>query len=410
VADVNAHAVDDAWSWLASRRRSERRRDPAVARALLDALAIPDPPSVVHVVGTNGKGSVATALAAMASASGRRSGRFLSPHVEQFEERIAVDGVAIAPATVIAFAARARALVDAGVDAALRAGFFEWTLALALQAFDDAGVELAVIEAGVGARRDATLALGNVIGSVVTNVDLDHVETLGPDLASIARDKAAAIRPGVPVVTAARGVALEVVRETARSLSAPLLVVGEAETVSALPEALLARARRDGWPATRIENLRVAFALGRLLGWPESALASAADTPPPPARFERFQLDGVQVVLDGAHDPAAARRLALELPSDTVLLFAALARKQGGATLAALAPHVARVVLTTADPSEAPGPWPADARLADPEQALATALAWAGPGGTVAIAGSLYLAGRLRPVLLGATAGAGVTG
>ena len=411
MADVNAHAVDDAWSWLASRRRAERRRDPAVARALLDALAIPDPPSVVHVVGTNGKGSVATARAAMASASGRRSGRFLSPHVERFEERIAVDGVAIAPETVIAFAARARTLVEAGVEAALHAGFFEWTLALALLAFADAGVELAVIEAGVGARHDATLAVGNVIGAVVTNVDLDHVETLGPDLASIARDKAAAVRPGVPVVTAARGVALGVVRETASRLAAPLLVVTDSEPVSALPDALHARARRDGWPATRIENLRLAFALGRLLGWPEPALtAAAADTPPPPARFERFQLGGVQVVLDGAHDPAAARRLALELPSDTVLLFAALARKQGGATLAALAPSVARVVLTSADPSEAPGPWPADARLADPEQALATALAWAGPGGTVAIAGSLYLAGRLRPVLLGATAGAGVAG
>lgn len=381
-----------------------------MARALLDALALPDPPSVVHVVGTNGKGSVATLLAAMVSASGRRSGRFMSPHVERFDERIAIDGVPIAPDLVIALAAEARRLLDAGVAAAERAGFFEWTLALALRAFADARVEVAVVEAGVGARRDATLALGNVIGAVITNVDLDHVETLGPDLASIARDKAAAIRAGVPVVTGAGGEALAIVREAARELSAPLLALGDraggGDMPSTLPAALLARARSERWPATRLENLRLAFALGRLLGWPESALLAAADAPPPPARFERFEVAGVRVVLDGAHDPAAARRLALELPADTVLLFGALLRKQGGATLAALAPHVARVVLTRVDPAEPIGPWPADERVDDPEDALRVALSRARPGGTVAIAGSLYLAGRLRRTLREATAAA----
>lgn len=381
-----------------------------MARALLDALGLPDPPAVIHVVGTNGKGSVATALAALARASGLRSGCFVSPHVEHFRERIAVDGVAVSASTVVAFVAQARALYDAGLEAARAAGFFEWTLALALRTFADAGVAMAVVEAGVGARRDATLAVGNVVGTVLTNVDLDHVETLGPDLASIARDKVAALRPGVPVVTGACGEPLAIVRSEAARLGAPLWVLSDEHAATRLPAAVRDRADREGWPATRSENLRLACAMARALGWPEQALLAAADAPVPPARFERFEIDGVRVVLDGAHDPAAARRLAAELPAGTVLVFAALARKQGGATLAALAPHVARVVLTSADEREAVGPWPADARLEDPEQALRTALAWAGPGGTVAIAGSLYLAGRLRARLVEATALRGVTG
>jgi len=391
-----------AWAWLAARRRAGRRRDPSVARALLDALSLPDPAAVIHVVGTNGKGSVTTALAAMARAAGISAGAFVSPHVERFDERIAVDGAAIAPATVNAFVDGVRERVATGEAALGAAGFFEWTLALALHDFHARGARLAVIEAGVGARFDATSALGNTIATVITNVDLDHLETLGPDLASIARDKSASIRPGVPVVTGARGVALAVITEQAQRQGAPLLVVDSSTPAARLPETVRSQSLREGWPATRLDNLRLAFAVGRTLGWPEHALAAGASAPPPPARFEVFWCDGVRVILDGAHDPAAAARLGADLPADTVLVFAALARKRGAETLAALQPRVARVVVTSADASEAPGAWPADARLADPEQALRTALAWAGSGGTVAIAGSLYLAGRLRHVLLDA--------
>jgi dihydrofolate synthase / folylpolyglutamate synthase len=392
------------WLWLAARRRSGRTRDPRVARALLDALAIPDPPAVVHVVGTNGKGSVATALAAMAQAAGLACGCFVSPHVEDYAERIAVDGQPISAAEVRAFTARARRLVDEGESAAHAAGFFEWTLALALDAYARHGVQLAVLEAGVGARRDATLAVGNVIASVVTRIDLDHLETLGPDLEAIAMDKAAAARPGVPLITAADGVGLEVLRREAQRLGTPLLHADAGAPLARLPYGVRAMGAAARWPATRFENLRIACAVARTLRWPETALVSGARAPAPPARFERFEWGGVQVILDGAHDPSAARRLAPDLPPGTVLVFGALARKQGAATLAALTPHVARVIVTSPDPDEAASPWPADARCDDPEAALQTALTWAGPGGTVAVAGSLYLAGRLRPVLRHAAA------
>ena len=403
VSPTAASEADAAWAWLAARRRSGRTRDPRVARALLDRLGLADPPIVVHVVGTNGKGSVATALAAMATAAGRRSGCFLSPHVEHYRERIAVDGVAVSEGEVVAFTARARALVEAGAREALDAGFFEWTLALALDVFAARGVGVAIVEAGVGARRDATLALRTVRASVVTNVDLDHLETLGPDIASIASDKAAALRPGVPTVTCATGEALAILRTEAARVGATLMHCDADERWATLPPDVAAYGRAAHWPSTRFDNVRMACAVARLLGWPEAAIAVGARAAPPPARFERFVVDGVDVVLDGAHDPAAARRLAADLPHDTVLLFGALTRKQGAATLAALAPYVSRVIVTSADAHDAPGAWHADAHFADPELALRTALAWAGPGGTVAIAGSLYLAGRVRSVLRHAT-------
>ena len=367
-------------------------------------LGLPDPPAVVHVVGTNGKGSVATALAAMASSAGLTSGCFVSPHVEEYGERIAVDGAQVGPAEVTSFVERAQSLVASGEPAACAAGFFEWTLALALETFTARGVRLAVLEAGVGARRDATLAVGNVIAAVVTSIDLDHLDTLGPDLEAIAADKAAAVRPGVPLITGARGVGLARLRAEAARHGAPLLLADAHEPPAALPPSLAQHAAERGWPATRTDNLRIACAVARTLGWPEPALLAGALSPPPPARFERFDIGGVQVVLDGAHDPAAARRLALDVPAGAVLVFGALGRKQGAATLAELAPHVAHVIVTSPAPSEPPGPWPADARLAEPADALRTALAWAGRGGTVVVAGSLYLAGRVRPLLRHASA------
>ncbi|CAN5683733.1 Mur ligase family protein [soil metagenome] len=380
--------MDDATTWLFARRRSERDR--ATARALLDALALPDPPAVVHVVGTNGKGSVSHALAAMANAAGRRTGRFTSPHVEEVFERISIAGAPLRPDELVAFVARVRPDAEAG--RLPQAGFFEWTLALALDRWAAADVTLAVVEAGVGARRDATSALGNVVASVVTNVALDHLETLGGTLEAIADDKAAAIRPGVPVVSAARGAPLEVLRRAAFRAGSPFLALVDGDDRFALPTGF----DPGAVPPTHVENLRVACATARLLGLDEGAIEAGCRAPRPPARFEIFDLGDRRVILDGAHDPAAAEALARALPRPFVLVFGALERKQGEATYAPLARAAAWRVLTCADGGEAAPPWPADARHDEPRAALERGLERAGPGGTVAVAGSLYLAGRLR--------------
>jgi len=401
----------EAADWLTSQRRDGRPRDPAVAAELLRALGAPPPPQVLHVVGTNGKGTVTHALAAMAAAAGLRTGRFTSPHVEDLRERVAIDGASISAAAVVAFCERIRALDHPGV------GFFEWTLALAVDAFAGAGVEWAVVEAGVGARSDATLALPNVVGSVLTNVDLDHVETLGPTLEDIARDKAAVARPGVPLVTGAHGAALAVVEAAARAVGAPLWAIDGDHPLARWPAGAPERDR--SWPPTRVENARLALALGRVLGWPEAALAQGLWAPPPPARFERFTVlaEGrpVEVVLDGAHDPAAAARLADALPKGYVLVFGSLARKQGRATLAPLHARARATWLTSAEPGEPPpdsvGGGVPLMREPDLAAALAAACALAaGTGATVAVAGSLHLAGHARPWLRRREAGAADAG
>jgi dihydrofolate synthase / folylpolyglutamate synthase len=395
-------AYREAVDWLTGQRRDGRPRDPAVAAALLQALAVPLPARVLHVVGTNGKGTVTHLLAAMADAAGIRAGRFTSPHVEDLRERVAIAGTPVSETDVVAFAHRARALGAPGI------GFFEWTLALAVDAFARGGADLAVVEAGVGARYDATMALPGVIGSVLTNVDLDHVETLGPTILDVACDKAAVARPGVPLVTGARGEALALVLRVAEEVGAPAWAIGAGHELARWP--LAAPLPDRNWPPTRVENARLALALGRILGWPEAALAAGLASPPPPARFERFTVaEGerpVEVILDGAHDPAAAARLAAALPDGYVLVFGSLARKRDQDTLGPLHTRAGAVWLTRAeegeDLPEAPASGAPVHRVADLDEALASACsAAAACGATVVIAGSLHLAGRARPWLRG---------
>ncbi len=390
-----------AVDWLTQQRRSGRPREPRVAAAMLSALGAPSPPRVLHVVGTNGKGTVTHLLAAMAQAEGLRTGRFTSPHVEDLRERVAVDGVSISLAEVTAFVQRARALGLAGI------GFFEWTLGLAVDAFHRHGVDLAVIEAGVGARADATMALPGVTGTVLTNVDLDHVETLGPTLADIARDKAAVARSGVPLVTGARGEALAIVLQAAADVGAPVWVADAAQPLARWPAD---GPQLDGdWPPTRIENARAALTLGRLLGWSEASLVRGLAAPPPPARFERFMLRfgdrSVPTILDGAHDPSAAARLAAFLPADYTLVFGNLARKRTLDSLAPLRSRAASLWLTSAEPGEAPPAVPSEYGapvhvVADLAIALEEALRDAADrGAMLVVAGSLHLAGHARPWL-----------
>lgn len=368
---------------LYARTRGGAPRDPRRTRRLLDRLGIPDPSHVVHVVGTTGKGSTAWRIDAGLRAAGMRSLRFLSPHVESFDERIAVDGVPVTSDEVASFLERAWR-----DEPEPRAAFFELCTAMALDVAARRGAPWAVLEAGVGASRDATLAVRNVRAVVLTNVSMDHAEAIGPTLHDIARDKAEAIRPGVPVITAARGEALAIVREVASERGAPLWVRSDRPDVPAASptgESLaLARAALDVLdlgPARRA-----------------AASAAAARTPELPARRERFEQGGRSVLLDGAHNAAATRALAEDLPPGYHLLLGVLQRKDPQATAAPLLARAERVTLTAAEPGERP--FARDARFEpDAERALGHALDALPQGGLLVIAGSFYLAGRLRPLL-----------
>lgn len=165
--------------------------------ALLEAVGNPHESfRTVHVAGTNGKGSVAATLAAILRADGRLTGLYSSPHLCTFRERIQIDSVAIGEAEIMSAATRLWPAIGR-----LTPSFFEASTAIAFLALAEAGVDSAVVEVGLGGRLDATNVIMPEL-AVITNIALDHAEYLGNTLASVAREKAGIIKPGVPLLTA----------------------------------------------------------------------------------------------------------------------------------------------------------------------------------------------------------------
>ncbi|GGR25435.1 glutamate ligase domain-containing protein [Deinococcus ruber] len=391
---MNAH------EWLYTRTRQGKERGPAPARALLNALGSPDARfDSLRVVGTNGKGSVCAMLEAGLLAAGIHTGRFTSPHLTHFEERIRINGQEISASQTAEFVAWAQ-------QHAPETAFFDLSLGLAAQVFAVSGVRVAIMEAGVGGVSDATQALQNVRALLLTNVALDHTATLGPTTAQIARDKASAALPGVPLLTTATAEALEVVAQVAHDHGAPLYTPHTHPSLFALPHA-------PTLPGPHQEtNARLALAALRLLGYEQPGSEQVLDAALKaswPARLERFAVQGRSVLLDGAHNPAAAAALALAVPHADVLLFGSLARKDSAATLAALK-NVAAVRVFTHPAQAVAGEPHADLQALadvfgglireDARAAFQQALALTPAGGTLLVAGSLYLAGTLRPLLL----------
>jgi dihydrofolate synthase / folylpolyglutamate synthase len=312
-----------ALEWLFARTRAGDVRSGERTKALLAGLGHPERQfSCIHVIGTNGKGSTCAMLAAGLQQTGAKVGRFTSPHLEDYRERIVVDGEMIAPQAILEFLGWAQVH---GGDAA----FFDLTTALGLWHFAQQQVDIAVIEAGVGARHDATACLENVQAVIITNIDLDHEATigvghLGSVLENIAFEKAGGIRTGVPVVTAARGAALEVIRGVAQERGAPLYVLAPDNPLFALPHPPALQGQHQ------LENAALALATLRLLGHGAEAL-EAALAATWAGRLETLLVGDSTVVLDGAHNPAGAAALAQSLSNTGkhfVLLFAAMSRKR----------------------------------------------------------------------------------
>jgi dihydrofolate synthase/folylpolyglutamate synthase len=383
-----APLYSEALAWLYRATRNSQPRDPARMARLMATLGLTPPPRSVHVVGTSGKGTVSAMLAHVLQASGQRVGRFLSPHVEEFTERIAVNGCTITPEAVTAFVSRLPAQSQS-------VAFFELTLALALTHFAQQAIDIAVIEAGVGARNDATIVLKPVVCTVITTIGHDHLEVIGPTLRDVAWDKAAAIRPGVPVVTGAAGVGLEVISTVARTQGSQLYRLDPDDPLFALPSKL------PPSDATREQNQRLAAAACRLLGiTSDTVLATGLALAPLPARRELFSVQGRTVLLDGAHNPCAAQALRATLTGPYLLLFGALPRKDGEATLAVLEPAAIATFITDVDKQASTlSRLPSRTYIADPLAALSQALARCPKDATLVVTGSLYLAGQVRPWL-----------
>ena len=250
----------------------------------------------IHIAGTNGKGSVAAMCASVLAAAGYRTGLYTSPHLVSLCERFQVNGQPIAEADVVRLVAKLRPLLE--TPHPRPATLFEAVTLLALEYFQEQQVEVVVWETGLGGRLDATNAVTPVV-SVITNIAFDHMQYLGETLVEIAGEKAGIIKPGIPVVTGADGVALDVIRQVGAELHSPVTVVsagvnrtpllGQHQAHNcAVAEAAL---RASGLKITG-EQMRTGLAQTR---WP--------------GRFQIVRRTPV-VVLDGAHNAAGAASLA----------------------------------------------------------------------------------------------------
>jgi dihydrofolate synthase/folylpolyglutamate synthase len=356
-----------AIAWLDRRLNFERTPPGAAApapfglarmRRLLAAVGKPhERLPIVHVAGTKGKGSTVAMLASILEDAGHRVGRYMSPHVHALEERICVAGRPIAAADLVAaFAEVIPAVERLDATAARRGGrgptWFEVVTAVALVHFVRAGVEIAVLETGLGGRLDAT-NVSRPLVSVITSISLDHMAVLGPTISRIAGEKAGIIKRSVPVVSGAtHPAARRVIAATAARRRARLLQLGRDfsfvhvadaphgdDTVEiAAPDSAPQRYRLGMTGRHQAENAALAVVAARQLaarGWrvTERAIASGLARTTLPARIERVATHPLTVV-DAAHNVASMRALlatlapALDRHRPRVLVFAASADKQ----------------------------------------------------------------------------------
>ncbi|MBF0294690.1 MAG: bifunctional folylpolyglutamate synthase/dihydrofolate synthase [Magnetococcales bacterium] len=423
------------------------RRSPAMirpglrpVRRLLARLGDPQRGlAVVHVAGTNGKGSVIAFLEAMLLAAGIPVAAYTSPHLIRFHERMRIDG---------------REITDDALDALLteviaadpeeETTFFELTTAAALLHFARlgrfalSGPGLVLLETGLGGRLDATNVVVPRV-AMLTTIAMDHEEYLGSSLVAIAREKAGILKPGVPVVAAPGSwVAQRVIAATARRLGAPLWLAGRdfhhvvprrepagrmdwrfrlagggpwarlpAPALPGLHQYANAALAMAGAVILRESGMRLSLAHARI------GIANAHH----PGRLECFP-GTPPVWLDGAHNPSGMEALARWVQNGGMgepfvpitLIFSVVQHKNGLNMVNRLIPWVREVFTVSCggergrSPDELIGLWNdapvAVTCLADARQALAAARRSAGPGGRILVTGSLFLVGEVRSLLL----------
>ena len=378
----------------------------------------------IHIAGTNGKGSVAAMLAEILRRAGTRVGMYTSPHLVRFNERIQINGTPITDEDVYDLYHRLRRVNLPDRETT----FFELTTALAMAAFQQHDVEWAIMETGMGGRLDATNVVDPEL-SIITNVSLEHQEYLGNRLADIAFEKGGIIKPGVPVVTGVRQKqAVAVLEQLANDRRAPIYRLGRDFRIRKTGDAAFsfygrAEPQRDIRPGLvgehQRENTALVLAACETLHH-HSGLALAPDTVRAgiaatrwPGRLEVVS-DNPLVILDGAHNLAAARKLADYLKtrlSDRriTLVIGILDDKPYRRILETLVSACHRVILTQPDIYRSLAPEALREQIDDlidniemvpkVSDALEKAMNEAGATDAVCVAGSLYVVGEAKEAL-----------
>ena len=410
------------------RARHPQRIDLSLERMRVLCAALGDPqhklPPVIHVAGTNGKGSTVALIRAIAEAAGLKVHAYTSPHLVRFNERIRLAGTLIEDDHLNAILDRIEAVM-AETDS--EATVFESTTAAAFLAMSETPADLAIIEVGLGGVLDATNVIERPLLSVIAPVDYDHAEFLGTDLAAIASEKAGVLKAGAPAVIARqKEEAMDAIERRAADVHARLNVLGvdfdawaergglafqTAELFMDLPAPALAGAHQ-------IDNAALAVAAAVELDLPEDAIAEGLKAVRWPARLQRSSAGPygeaaraaeAELWLDGGHNPHAAKALAAFLaerqaraPRPLALICGMLSNKDAGGFFAALKDSQATVFTVGFDGAAAePTALAAVARghglAATPVGSVGEALdlALRLGAGRIAICGSLYLAGEV---------------
>jgi dihydrofolate synthase/folylpolyglutamate synthase len=385
------------------------------------------------IAGTNGKGSVTVMTEGALRAAGYRTARYTSPHLVRLEERFVLDGLevtsgALREAAGVVRDAVMRLLADGRFDTPPT--FFECATAAAFQLFREHSIDLAVLEVGLGGRLDATNVV-TPIATAITSIAFDHQEQLGTSIASIAREKAGIIKPGVPVVCGPLPPDAEnVIRETCEALGATMILAEDDVRVAPRADGAVdlhiggrvvpgVRLALEG--AHQRHNAAVAVALIEQLQTAairvsDEAIRTSLTSAAWPGRIEHFTIGATPVLLDAAHNPAGAAALAAYLADtgwrDATLVFGAMRDKDVPGMLDALIrPSGAfSLLLCTTAPTpramsaaelfstaaETVGDRVALGAIDDPAAALNRARA---RGRAIVVAGSIFLLGPLRDIL-----------
>jgi dihydrofolate synthase / folylpolyglutamate synthase len=419
-----AYTLEEAERYLLSLELFGMRFGLERMRRLMTALDSPHRRfESIHVVGTNGKSSTTRMAAALLRRHGVRTGAYLSPHLTSFAERVEIDERRISPerfAAAVQRSSQAAKLVNRTLGEDDRVTQFEALTAAAYRALAEAGVEAAVIEAGLGGRHDATSVIDSRV-QVLTNVGLEHTRWLGPTERHIAEEKLAVVKPGGTLVTGPLGEeAAAVATRVAAERGARLVRAGSEFGVSG--EAAFTVSTPGGRytgielrPLGRFQRANFAAAVAAAEAFLGHALEvdsirRAARDLNLPGRLEIVASNPL-VVLDGAHNPSGARALAESLPAvvgerTVIAVVSVLEDKDAAGILAAILPRSAGAVFTRSSrPGALPPPvleslWSqlggAGAEIvADPARALEAALRRVGDTGAVLVTGSIYLLAEL---------------
>jgi dihydrofolate synthase/folylpolyglutamate synthase len=388
---------------------------------------------VVHIAGTNGKGSVSALVESIFRSAGWRTGLYTSPHLVKLGERVQVDREILTEAEIVAYTAELRPIAErlgrAGPDE--HPSFFEFMTAMAFLQFARNRVDVAVVEVGLGGRLDATNVVQPEV-AVITSIGLDHLEQLGDNVAKIAREKAGIIKPGRPLVLGrVPAEAEQAIREIARARGAPVHSVreiygedlanypqcslaGDYQRWNAATATLAARVFAEEWNAVPPLRERVQSASGRRAPPGKTAIARGLAGAAWPGRWQETTLGGRRLILDASHNPEGAQVLENNLHK----LVAATGRAplivtgvlgefraralldvvcRYGREVHLLPPHVERASTHEQLEAYAPPEHRAKLRRATLEQVFpdARTCALGGPDDTIVVTGSIYLLGEI---------------